>query len=93
MSIFAWIIVGLIAGFLARWALPGPEPGPRGLWGDLIAGIAGAIIGGWIFRALGLGAVTGVNFGSIAIAFVGAIIFLVIWRALAKGGRYGQRPV
>lgn len=93
MSIFAWIIVGLIAGFLARLVLPGEEPGPRGIWGDLIAGVVGAIIGGWIFGALGLGRVTGVNFWSIVIAFVGALIFLSIWRALAKGGRYGQKPV
>lgn len=93
MSILAWIIVGLIAGFLARLALPGKEPGPGGIIGDLIAGIAGAIIGGWIFSALRLGAVTGINLFSIFIAFIGALIFLVIWRALARGGRHGRRPV
>jgi len=93
MSIFAWIIVGLIAGFLARWVLPGEEPGPRGIFGDLLAGIIGAIVGGWVFGLLGLGGVTGINVGSILIAFVGAVIFLTIWRALAKGGRYRQRPV
>jgi uncharacterized membrane protein YeaQ/YmgE (transglycosylase-associated protein family) len=93
MSIFAWIIVGLVAGFLARAVLPGEEPGPRGIWGDLLSGIIGALVGGWIFRLLGLGGVTGINVGSILIAFLGAVIFLTIWRALAKGGRYGQRPV
>jgi uncharacterized membrane protein YeaQ/YmgE (transglycosylase-associated protein family) len=92
MSIFAWLIVGLIAGFLARLALPGREPGPGGIIGDLIAGIVGALIGGWIFRSLGIGDVTGVNIGSILVAFVGAIIFLLVWRAIA-GGRYGRRPV
>ncbi len=93
MSIFAWIIVGLIAGFLARWVLPGEEPGPRGIFGDLLAGIIGAIVGGWVFGLLGLGGVTGINVGSILIAFVGAVIFLTIWRAFSKGGRYGARPV
>ena len=78
MSIFAWIIVGLVAGFLARWVLPGEEPGPRGIFGDLLAGIIGAIVGGWVFGLLGLGGVTGINIGSILIAFVGAVIFLTI---------------
>lgn len=89
MSIFAWIIVGLIAGFLARLVLPGEEPGPRGIFGDLIAGIVGAVIGGWIFRALGMAGVTGINLGSIIIAFIGAVIFLLIWRAISAHGRRG----
>ena len=93
MSILAWIIVGLIAGFLARLVLPGREPGPGGILGDLIAGIVGALVGGWIFRALGMGGVTGVNLGSIIIAFIGAIIFLLVWRAIAGRGSYGHRPV
>ena len=90
MSILAWIIVGLIAGFLARLAVRGEAPG-RGVWGDLLAGIIGAIVGGFIFRALGMRGVTGINPGSIIVAFIGAVIFLLIWRALY--GRYGARPV
>lgn len=86
MSILAWIIVGLIAGFLARAVLPGDEPGPRGIFGDLIAGIIGALVGGWIFRLLGFAGVTGINLGSIIIAFIGAVIFLLIWRAIAGHG-------
>ena len=93
MSILAWIVVGLIAGFLARLALPGEEPGPGGIVGDLIAGIIGALVGGWIFRAMGMGGVTGINIGSILVAFIGAIIFLVIWRAIAKPGHVGRRSV
>ena len=88
MSIFAWIIVGLIAGFLARLVLPGEEPGPGGIIGDLIAGIVGALVGGYVFRAMGLGTVTGINLGSIIIAFIGAVIFLLVWRAIA-GHRHG----
>lgn len=92
MSILAWIVVGLIAGFLARAVLAGPEPGPGGIVGDLIAGIAGALIGGWIFRAFGHAGVTGLNIGSIVIAFIGAVVFLLIWRAIVGYGRYGSRP-
>ncbi len=94
MSILAWIIVGLIAGFLARLVLPGEEPGPRGVAGDLLAGTVGAVIGGIIFRLLGIGTLTGVNIGTIFIAFVGALIFLGIWRAIVKHGHTpGQTPV
>lgn len=91
MSIFAWIVVGIIAGFLARAVLPGKEPGPSGIWGDLLAGIVGAVVGGWILRAVGGVGVTGVNIGSILVAFLGAIVFLLIWRAIAKPGRHGTR--
>ena len=91
MSIFAWIIVGLIAGILGPRRVPGQGPGPGGIIGDLIAGIVGAIVGGWIFRGLHLGAVTGVNFWSIVIAFIGAIIFLSIWRAIAARGDAARR--
>lgn len=93
MSILAWIVLGLIAGFLARLALPGPEPGPRGILGDLIAGVVGAVIGGWLFAAFGIGHITGINIGSIIIAFVGAVIFLLIWRAIVGHGHLGRRPV
>ena len=92
MSILAWIVVGLIAGFLARVVLPGREPGPGGIIGDLIAGIVGAIVGGWLFRLLGLGpGVTGINLGSIIVAFIGAIVFLLIWRSIAGHGHAGHR--
>ncbi len=92
MSIFAWIIVGLIAGFLARLVLPGEEPGPRGIWGDLLAGIVGGIVGGWVFRAFGGVGLTGINIGSIIVAFIGAVIFLLVWRAISKHG-HAARPV
>lgn len=93
MSILAWIIVGLIAGFLARLAIPGKEPGPGGIVGDLIAGLVGAVVGGGVFRALGMGGVTGINFGSILVAFIGAVIFLLIWRAISGSGRHAARPI
>jgi len=93
MSILAWLIVGLVAGALARGVLPGAAPGPGGIFSDLIAGVIGAFVGGWLFRAAGLGAVTGINVMSILIAFIGAIIFLLIWRAIARSRHYGRRSL
>jgi len=92
MSIVAWLVVGLIAGFLARLVFPGEEPGPGGIVGDLIVGIVGAVIGGWVFRAFGGVGVTGINLGSIIVAFVGGVILLVVWRSIA-GRRVGHHPV
>ena len=92
MAILVWLVVGLIAGFLARLVLPGEEPGPGGILGDLIVGVIGGLIGGWIFRSFGGVGVTGVNISSIIVAFIGAVILLVIWRAIA-GTRIGHRPV
>lgn len=84
MSIIAWLIVGLIAGFLARLILPGREPGPGGFLGALLAGVVGALVGGFLFGLLGMGGVSGINLWSILVAFVGAVVFLLIWRALAS---------
>ena len=81
MSILSWLIVGLIAGFLAKYVVPGEGPG--GLIGDIIIGIIGAFIGGWVFNAFGHTGVTGLNPWSIIVAFVGAVILLFILRAIS----------
>ncbi len=83
MSILAWIVVGIIAGFLARMVIKGEGPG--GIFGDLLIGVVGAIIGGWLFRLFGHVGATGINLYSIVVAFVGAVILLLIIRAI--GGR------
>jgi uncharacterized membrane protein YeaQ/YmgE (transglycosylase-associated protein family) len=80
MSILSWLVVGLIAGFLAKYVVPGEGPG--GILGDLIIGIIGAFIGGWVFNAFGHTGATGINLWSILVAFVGAVILLFIIRAL-----------
>ncbi len=80
MSILAWIVVGIVAGLLARLVVPGEGPG--GLLGDLIIGVVGALIGGWIFHALGYAGATGMNLWSIFVAFVGAVVLLLILRAV-----------
>lgn len=80
MSWFAWIVVGIIAGFLAKLVVKGEGPG--GILGDMIIGIIGAILGGWIWNYFGHVGATGINFGSILVAFVGALILLFIIRAV-----------
>ena len=79
--LLSWLLVGLIAGFLAKYVVPGQGPG--GVLGDLIIGIIGAFIGGWVFNAFGRAGLTGLNLWSIIVAFVGAVILLFILRALA----------
>jgi uncharacterized membrane protein YeaQ/YmgE (transglycosylase-associated protein family) len=81
MSIFAWIIVGIIAGWLAKMVIPGEGPG--GVIGDLVIGVVGAIIGGWVFNYFGHAGVTGINIGSIIVAFIGGVILLWILRAVS----------
>ena len=80
MGILAWLVVGFIAGLLAKYAVPGEGPG--GIIGDIITGIVGAFIGGWLFNAFGHSGVTGINLYSILVAFVGACVLLLIIRAL-----------
>jgi uncharacterized membrane protein YeaQ/YmgE (transglycosylase-associated protein family) len=76
--IIFWIIVGIIAGALAKVVVPGEGPG--GILGDLIIGILGAIIGGFVASALGI--VAGGWVGSTVVALIGAIILLAILRAV-----------
>jgi uncharacterized membrane protein YeaQ/YmgE (transglycosylase-associated protein family) len=87
MSILSWIIVGIIAGWLAKMVIPGE--GPRGVLGDLVIGVVGAIAGGWIFNFFGHPGATGVNVGSIIVAFIGAVV--VLWLARQFVGTRGPR--
>jgi uncharacterized membrane protein YeaQ/YmgE (transglycosylase-associated protein family) len=74
--------MGLIVGVLAKFLMPGKDPG--GLLVTIGLGIAGAFVGGFIGSRIGLGAVTGINLGSIVIATGGAILLLVLYRAVQK---------
>lgn len=90
MGILAWILFGLLAGAVAQVLVPGNDPGGRGLVGivvTILLGIVGAFIGGLIGNALGFGGVTEFDLRSLAIAVLGAIVFLALWRALNRGGR------
>ena len=74
MGFFSWILMGLIVGLLAKWIMPGDDPG--GLFLTILLGIAGAFVGGFIGTTLGLGSVTGFNMGSLALAVGGALLLL-----------------
>jgi uncharacterized membrane protein YeaQ/YmgE (transglycosylase-associated protein family) len=78
MSWIVWIILGLVAGILAKWIMPGRDPG--GFIVTIILGIVGALVGGFISVKLGFGDVTGFNLPSIIIAVLGAMLLLFIYR-------------
>jgi uncharacterized membrane protein YeaQ/YmgE (transglycosylase-associated protein family) len=80
MGILAWIVVGLIAGWLAGKVMKG---GGYGVIADIILGILGGIVGGWIFGALGIWHGGGM-IGSIIVAFIGAVILVAITRVLKR---------
>ena len=82
MGILAWIVFGLIAGALAKFIMPGDDPG--GFIVTTIIGIVGAVIGGFIAVQLGLGDVTGFDLRSFVIAIAGALILLFGYRLLKK---------
>ena len=83
MGILAWIVVGLIAGILAKIAMPGPDPG--GIILTIVIGIVGALIGGFVVNSLlGGPGVTGINLSSILMATLGSIIFLAIYRLITR---------
>jgi uncharacterized membrane protein YeaQ/YmgE (transglycosylase-associated protein family) len=75
-----WVIVGLIAGWLAGVLMKG---GGYGIAMDIVLGILGAIVGGWIFSMLGLGAGGGLV-GSIIVAFVGAVVLVWVTRVVKR---------
>lgn len=82
MGILSWILVGLIAGFLAKFIMPGPDPG--GIIVTILIGIVGAFVGGFLTsNLLGIG-VTGFNISTILVATLGAIILLAVYRALTR---------
>jgi uncharacterized membrane protein YeaQ/YmgE (transglycosylase-associated protein family) len=83
-GIIAWLVVGLIAGWLAGVVMKG---GGYGVIGDIVVGIVGAFVGGFVFSLITGGGTAGF-WGSIAIAFVGAVILIAIVRALP-----GRSPV
>ena len=83
MDLLTWCIVGLIAGVLASLVMGGTG---FGLIGDIIIGIVGAFVGGWIFRSLGVTSPMGGLAGVIFVAFVGAMVLIFLLR-LIRGGR------
>ena len=81
MSFLAWIVLGLIAGFIGSKIV---NKSGEGIFLDIILGIVGAVVGGWVFSMFGAQGVSGVNLYSILVAVVGAILVLVIYHALFR---------
>lgn len=81
MGILSWILLGLIAGALAKLVMPGRNGG--GIIITILLGIVGAFVGGFVVSLLGFGTVTDFSLGSIVAATIGAIILLAIFRAFA----------
>ncbi len=83
MGILSWIIFGLIAGALAKFLMPGRDPG--GILVTILVGIGGAMLGGFIATQLGFGTVTGFDLRSMVIAIGGEFLLLLGYRMLAGG--------
>jgi uncharacterized membrane protein YeaQ/YmgE (transglycosylase-associated protein family) len=82
MGMISWIVMGLIAGAIAKWIMPGNDPG--GIIVTILIGIAGAFVGGFIGTLVGLGSVSGFDLVSMALAIGGALVLLYGYRLLNK---------
>lgn len=81
MSIIGWIILGLIAGFIASKIV---NRQGSGFLIDIALGVVGALVGGWLFESFGAAGVTGFNLYSMFVAIIGAVILLVIFHAIRR---------
>jgi uncharacterized membrane protein YeaQ/YmgE (transglycosylase-associated protein family) len=81
MSFIAWIVLGLISGFIASKLV---NKTGDGLVIDIILGIIGAVVGGWLFNTFGMAGVTGLNLYSMLVAVVGAVVVLVVYHAIKR---------
>lgn len=80
MGILSWILLGLIVGVLAKWLMPGDDPG--GVFVTIAIGVAGAFVGGFIASLLGIATVGGFSLGGIVVATGGAMLLLFGYRRL-----------
>lgn len=81
MSIISWIVLGLVAGFIGSKLV---NKTGEGFFLDIVLGIVGAVIGGWLFSLFGMHGVTGLNIYSLIVAVVGAVVFLVVYHAIRR---------
>jgi uncharacterized membrane protein YeaQ/YmgE (transglycosylase-associated protein family) len=82
MSLLAWVVLGLIAGFIASKIV---NRRGEGVVLDILLGIGGAIVGGWLFHLFGMRGVTRLNLSSMLVATVGAVVVLFVYHALIRG--------
>jgi uncharacterized membrane protein YeaQ/YmgE (transglycosylase-associated protein family) len=81
MSILAWIVLGLVAGFIGSKIV---NKRGEGLILDIVLGIVGAIAGGWLFNMFGASGVTGLNLYSLGVAVLGSVVVLVVYHAVRR---------
>jgi uncharacterized membrane protein YeaQ/YmgE (transglycosylase-associated protein family) len=81
MSFLAWIVLGLLAGFIGSKLV---NKQGEGLVLDVLLGVVGAIVGGWLFNRFGVAGVTGLNLYSLLVAVVGAVLVLVVYHAVRR---------
>jgi uncharacterized membrane protein YeaQ/YmgE (transglycosylase-associated protein family) len=81
MSFLAWIILGLIAGFIGSKLV---NKRGEGMFLDIVLGVIGAVVGGWVFHFFGAAGVTGLNIYSLVVAVIGAVLVLVVYHALRR---------
>jgi uncharacterized membrane protein YeaQ/YmgE (transglycosylase-associated protein family) len=82
MNLLAWIVLGLLAGFLAKALMPGKDPG--GCIITLLLGVAGAVVGGFVATQLGFGGISGFDLRSLLVAIGGSVLLLLIYRMVKK---------
>lgn len=83
MSIIGWIILGIISGWIASKIVDNKG---KGFLLDMVLGIVGSLVGGWIFSIIGASSVTGFNLWSLFVSVVGAVVVLVVYHAVAGRG-------
>ena len=83
MSILGWIVLGLISGFIASKAVSGRG---SGCLADIVLGLIGAVVGGWLFSYFGHHDPMGFNLTSMVIAIIGAVIVILVWHAITGRG-------
>jgi uncharacterized membrane protein YeaQ/YmgE (transglycosylase-associated protein family) len=81
MSFLAWIVLGLLAGFIGSKIV---NKKGEGVILDILLGIVGAVVGGWLFNTFGASGVTGVNLYSLLVAVIGSVVFLVVYHAVTR---------
>jgi len=81
MSFLAWIVLGLLAGFIGSKIV---NKTGEGFFLDIILGIVGAVVGGWLFNPFGKSGVTGLNLYSLLVAVIGAVVLLVVYHAIRR---------
>jgi uncharacterized membrane protein YeaQ/YmgE (transglycosylase-associated protein family) len=81
MSVLAWIVLGLLAGFIGSKIV---NKQGEGVFLDIILGIVGAVIGGWLFNTFGASGVSGLNLYSLLVAVIGSVVLLVVYHAIRR---------